>query len=54
MVEVSVYGSASPSAYSKLTAQVTDILGSSLGISPDRIYVKYFETQNWGWNGSNF
>jgi phenylpyruvate tautomerase PptA (4-oxalocrotonate tautomerase family) len=54
MVEVSVYGGASPSAYSNLTAQVTDILNNSLGISPDRIYVKYFETPNWGWNGSNF
>lgn len=54
MVEVSVFGSASPSAYSTLTAKVTDILNSELGISPDRIYVKYFETSNWGWNGSNF
>ena len=54
MVEVSVYGGASASAYSNLTAKVTDILNSELGISPDRIYVKYFETSNWGWNGSNF
>lgn len=54
MVEVSVYGSASPGAYSNLTAQVTDILSQNLAISPDRIYVKYFETSNWGWNGSNF
>ena len=54
MVEVSVYGSASPGAYSNLTAQVTDILNKNLSISPDRIYVKYFETSNWGWNGSNF
>ena len=54
MVEVSVFGGASSSAYSDLTAKVTDILGGDLGISPDRIYVKYFETSNWGWNGSNF
>ena len=54
MVEVSVFGSASASAYNALTAKVTDILGGDLGISPDRVYVKYFETSNWGWNGSNF
>ena len=54
MVEVSVFGSASASAYSALTAKVTDVLNSDLGIAPDRIYVKYSETPNWGWNGSNF
>lgn len=25
-----------------------------LSIDPSRIYVKYSETPNWGWNGSNF
>ncbi len=54
MVEVSVYGSASASNYNVLTAKITEILNSELGISPDRIYVKYCETPNWGWNGSNF
>ena len=53
MVEVSVYASASPSAYSALTAEITDVLNINLGISPDRIYVSYCETPNWGWNGSN-
>ena len=54
MVEVSVFGSASASNYNALTGKITDILNTDLGISPDRIYVKYFETPNWGWNGSNF
>jgi hypothetical protein len=27
---------------------------SNLGIDPDKIYVSYFETSNWGWNGKNF
>lgn len=54
MVEVSVYGSASASAYNALTAEVTDVLNLNLGIPSDRIYVKYSETPNWGWNGSNF
>lgn len=54
MVEVSVFGGASPSAYNALTAEITDVLKLNLDISPDRIYVKYYETPNWGWNGSNF
>ena len=53
-VEVTIYGSASRNEYNALTAEITNILGSELGISPDRIYVKYEEVQNWGWNGSNF
>ncbi len=54
MVEVSVFGGASSSALSALTGKITDILSSTLSISPDRIYVKYFSTNDWGWNGSNF
>ena len=54
MVEVSVYGGASSSALSALTRNITDIITHQLGISSDRIYVKYSETENWGWNGSNF
>ncbi|MBE6864268.1 MAG: hypothetical protein E7495_06855 [Ruminococcus flavefaciens] len=54
MVEVSVYGGASSSALSALTRNITDIITHQLGISADRIYVKYSETENWGWNGSNF
>ncbi|MBQ1519226.1 MAG: hypothetical protein IIZ53_05155, partial [Ruminococcus sp.] len=33
---------------------ITGILTDQLGISSDRIYVKYSEVANWGWNGSNF
>ncbi len=54
MIEVSVYGSASSGALSKLTAQLTDIMGDELAIPADRIYVKYASTDDWGWNGSNF
>ncbi|MBR1864426.1 MAG: hypothetical protein IJ806_10105 [Ruminococcus sp.] len=54
MVEVSIYGSADPAAYTKLTGKISDILGDQLSISPSRIYVKYDETLNWGWNGANF
>lgn len=54
MVEVSLYGSASENALSTLTSHITGILTDALGVSSDRIYVSYMETENWGWNGSNF
>ena len=53
-VEVSVYGSANSSAFSDLTGEITEIFGDVLGIAPDRIYVKYSATPDWGWNGGNF
>ncbi len=54
MVEVKLFGAASPAAYQKMTAEVTKILSSELNISENRIYVKYEEASHWGWNGSNF
>lgn len=54
MVEVSIYGGASHNAKSTLTSHITGLLTDELGISSDRIYIKYFETESWGWNGSNF
>ena len=54
MVEVSIYGGASHNAKTTLTSHITGLLTDNLGISSDRIYVKYTETESWGWNGSNF
>jgi phenylpyruvate tautomerase PptA (4-oxalocrotonate tautomerase family) len=54
MVEVSVFGSASPSACDEMTSRVCSILSDELGIAGNRIYVKYAATDQWGWNGSNF
>lgn len=53
-VEVKVYGGASPDVFSKLTGEICDIYQEELGIPKNRIYVKYEEVENWGWNGSNF
>lgn len=53
-VEVSLYGDAGKQAYSKLTAEICSILGKTLGVPSDKIYVKYSPTDNWGWNGGNF
>ena len=54
MVEVSIFGGASHNAFTTLTSHITGILTDQLGIPSDRIYVKYSEVENWGWNGSNF
>ena len=53
-VEVKVLGSVDPSASDKMTAKVCEILQAQLGIPGNAVYVSYFGTSNWGWNGSNF
>ena len=47
-------GGAEPDAYDALTARVCELLDAVLDIDPARVYVKYAETPNWGWNGGNF
>ena len=54
IVELSLFGKATEAAYERMTRELTDILSSELGISPDCIYVKYAEVKYWGWNGGNF
>ena len=54
MAEVSPYGSASGDCYNKLTGKITEILSDVLSIPANRIYVRYAETEYWGWNGENF
>ena len=53
-IEVSIFGSAEEKYYESLTKEITNIFGEVLSISPDKIYVKYETTTNWGWNGRNF
>ena len=52
--DVSLFGSASDAAYDRLTAAICEILSEELGVKLSNIYVKYEETNHWGWNGSNF
>ena len=54
MVEVRIFGGANRPSYNKMTSEICRILNYELGIPQDRIYVKYTETENWGWNGANF
>lgn len=53
-VQVSLFGGAAAAEYARLTREICDILKEELGIDPARIYIKYDEVANWGWNGSNF
>ena len=53
-VEVKVYGGATHEACNKMTAAITELFGEVLNISPDHLYVSYFGTEDWGWNGNNF
>lgn len=52
-VEISLFGSASPADYERMTAEVCKIL-SSFSVPADKIYVTYHPVKDWGWNGSNF
>ena len=54
IISVELLGKASDKEYDAFTAAVTDIASETLGISPDRIYVKYTEYAHWGYNGENF
>ena len=53
-IEVKIFGSAKKEDYDALTKRITEIYESELSIQPDRIYIKYEECYNWGWNGANF
>lgn len=53
-VEVKLFGTITNETSALFTAQITKILGMELEIPPDRIYVSYFTTPNWGWSGKNF
>ncbi|MCI5655639.1 MAG: phenylpyruvate tautomerase MIF-related protein [Candidatus Pseudoruminococcus sp.] len=54
MLEIKIYGSSSAKNYDNLTSKLTEIISDKLGISSDRIYVKYDEIEYWGYAGRNF
>lgn len=53
-VEVKCFGTPSSDAMNRMTGKVCTLFESELGIPKNRIYVAYFPTDDWGWNGSNF
>ena len=54
LVDLSAYSGAAADPYRALTGKVSALLAEELGLKPDRIYVKYSSTPDWGWNGDNF
>lgn len=54
IAEVKLYGEVNPSDLEKFTNKVTTFLSAKLSIEPTRIYIAYFNTMNWGYNGYNF
>ena len=53
-VEIKVLGNVDSNASNKMTSRICEILKNQLDIPEDTVYVSYFGTSNWGWNGSNF
>lgn len=53
-VEVKSFGKPSPGGAKQMTAKLTALISSELSIPADHVYVAYFPTDQWGWNGSNF
>ena len=53
-VEVKIFGNASSDVYSNMTKELTSIYSDVLGIPADRMYIRYFGSADWGWNGNNF
>ncbi|MBQ4104977.1 MAG: hypothetical protein IJC86_01135 [Clostridia bacterium] len=53
-VEVALLHSAPKASYEKLTEEICKILSEELSIPSDRIYVKFSETEFWGWDGRMF
>ena len=53
-VEVKLYGNASADSFDRMTSEISDIFNDILSIDKNNIYVSYFPTDYWGWNGHNF
>ena len=53
-IEIKVFGKVSKEAFDEMTSAVCRIYEEELQIPQNKIYVKYEEVENWGWNGRNF
>ena len=53
-VEVSLLGHTTKDKAEKLTAAICDIMEKELSIPGDKVYVKYSETDLWGFNSFMF
>ena len=53
-VEVALYGSYQRKDYNYMTKSISKLYSERLGIPADKIYIKYQDCFQWGWNGENF
>lgn len=53
-LQLNVYGESSKNCYENFTNSVSSFINKELSIELNRIYISYFETNHWGWNGKNF
>jgi phenylpyruvate tautomerase len=55
-IEVKNVGILAPETTQILSKEITDNISTKLGVSPDRIYIEYQQSERhmWGWNGSTF
>lgn len=53
-VDIAVFGRSTDEGCEKMTKEVCSIYNEVLGIAPDKLYVKYSGTDQWGWNNMNF
>jgi len=55
-VDVRSIGGLSGDVNARLSQQICQLLQTSLGISPDRVYLNFagVSAANWGWNGETF
>ena len=54
MVQVDTYGKVEDRDASALTSSICTMVQEELHVGPDRTYVAYRSTGQWGWNGENF
>lgn len=52
-LEVQVLGKINPDDSRRMSSVLCDVL-SDFNIPQNRVYIKYEEVEQWGWNGGNF
>ena len=52
--DVSLLHSAPRASYEKLTARLCEIARDTMGVDGSNVYVKFEETENWGYDGFMF
>lgn len=53
-VEVKILGSVNSASSNRMTAKICEIFKSVLDIPGDSIYISYWGTSDWGYDGGNF